>query len=182
MSSIVTKMLWDQKHNLHRIGSLNPINLLLCIHSQSYTLMGFSITHCEKRWVVKLLCVLSMFLQNEVFPHIIMGKKELTIYYTRFNHFCHRNLTRYEEDIKTCVRKWPYKPVTPSGFGERTACNSCCYTAKPQQIPVFCRACVTFCLSHICLCHLMTVLVCVHTVLVFTCQQHNKWLTQHIRL
>lgn len=44
-----------------------------------------------------------------------------------------------------------------------------------QQISVFCGACVTFCLSHVQLCHFMTMLVCVHTI-----PQHiDRLPTQH---
>lgn len=51
----------------------------------------------------------------------------------------------------------------------RPGCNNGSSTTKPPNAsPRFHRACVTFCLSHICLCHFVTTLACLHTRLFST--------------
>lgn len=59
----------------------------------------------------------------------------------------------------------------------RPGCNSCCYTTKPPNISRrFHGACVTFCLSHICLCHFVTTLARLHTRLFSTHTEHaDHW-------
>lgn len=56
----------------------------------------------------------------------------------------------------------------------RPRCDSCCYTTKPpNRSQCFHRACVTFCLSHIWLCHFVTTLARLHTILFSAHMQHT---------